>query len=251
MANGILGLIARPEIADIPKARQTALQTQILQERLGQAQAQGPLQTRLLQAQLEREQAQGQRQQQLTGLRERLLEGIEGEGQQFDLQRLAVFDPQAAAQLNALYAGAKDSVREKFHKDISDATFMKGETRRNFLNNIAQGLSNEPGLQSVVIDLAKSSEEERVAHIMACYGDQPLEWLIDCTRKLQKRLGLERMQEVVSLIEVGKLAEATRALLVYYDQAYLHSRSRHPREYTASSTDALLQTIQLMLKLRF
>lgn len=91
------------------------------------------------------------------------------------------------------------------------------------------------------------SEEERVEHIMACYGGLPLQWLIDCTRKLQRRLGLERMQETVSLIESGRIAEAAKALLVYYDQAYLHSRSRHSRECSISSSEALLQTIQPLL----
>ncbi len=86
--------------------------------------------------------------------------------------------------------------------------------------------------------------EDRLAHILASYGDLPEEWLVACTKKLDKRLGGQRVQSVVSEIEQGRRGEAARLLLEYYDQAYLHSRSRHPREHLSITCDELSAAIE-------
>ena len=78
----------------------------------------------------------------------------------------------------------------------------------------------------VWIDLPR---EIRLHRILEEYGSLSSEWLIKCTKKLQKRLGGERTQHVVSLIQSQHLREAASILLDYYDSAYAYSRSRHSR----------------------
>jgi tRNA 2-selenouridine synthase len=89
----------------------------------------------------------------------------------------------------------------------------------------------------------QTTEEERLRHLVELYGSQPTEWLIACTQKLQRRLGGLRTQEVIRLIESGTVREAAQLLMGYYDQAYFHSRERHPREHTVVVPEELLSTI--------
>jgi tRNA 2-selenouridine synthase len=96
----------------------------------------------------------------------------------------------------------------------------------------------------------QTSEEERLRHLMELYGSQPSEWLIACIQKLQRRLGGMRTQEAVHLIESGSIEEAAQLLMSYYDQAYLHSRERHPREHSVVTPEELLSTIGAMASIR-
>jgi tRNA 2-selenouridine synthase len=88
------------------------------------------------------------------------------------------------------------------------------------------------------------SLEDRLEHILESYGCLPEEWLIECAKKLQQRLGNERVKAVVCAIEKGGKSEAARLLLDYYDQAYLHSRARHPRDHIPVTCQELATLIE-------
>ena len=81
--------------------------------------------------------------------------------------------------------------------------------------------------------------EERLRHIMDSYGALPPSFLIECTNKLHRRLGGERVQRGTRLIEEGAIEEAAKMLLEYYDGTYLHSRSRRQRELTSVTGEQL------------
>ncbi len=71
--------------------------------------------------------------------------------------------------------------------------------------------------------------EKRLDRVLTTYGSYPISWLIEQTRKLQKRLGGERTTTIISALQENKIKDAARELLKYYDATYLHSRSRHSR----------------------
>lgn len=94
--------------------------------------------------------------------------------------------------------------------------------------------------------------ESRLARSIEAYGSLPKEWLQECTQKLMKRLGRERVSTVISAIDSGDLQEAASILLQYYDDAYSHSLLRHNRPVTHMSAQEalsrLLGSSQISLK---
>jgi tRNA 2-selenouridine synthase len=71
--------------------------------------------------------------------------------------------------------------------------------------------------------------EKRLERVLTTYGSYPVPWLIEQTKKLQKRLGGERTTTIVSSLQDNRIKDAAAELLKYYDVAYQHSRSRHCR----------------------
>jgi tRNA 2-selenouridine synthase len=72
-------------------------------------------------------------------------------------------------------------------------------------------------------------KEARLSRILEQYGKMPLPWLIECTQKLARRLGGERVAAICRHLEGGSLHEAAKELMHYYDAAYehsLHSKAR-------------------------
>lgn len=62
--------------------------------------------------------------------------------------------------------------------------------------------------------------EERIERILREYGGKPAEELIENTKRLEKRLGYEKVRELIQLILLGNLRAAVKILISYYDQAY-------------------------------
>jgi tRNA 2-selenouridine synthase len=70
------------------------------------------------------------------------------------------------------------------------------------------------------------TQEERIDNLMQVYGGYPTESLIDCTKRIQKRLGGAVTKKVLELFEVGETKKAFEGILSYYDKAYLAGISR-------------------------
>lgn len=68
--------------------------------------------------------------------------------------------------------------------------------------------------------------EERLDHLMHDYGSVPEEQLIEATKRIAKRIGTQRTQDIVAFIQQGNRREAARMLLTYYDHTYQHHLSR-------------------------
>ncbi len=75
----------------------------------------------------------------------------------------------------------------------------------------------------------KSTKEERIKRLIQGYGKYPLEDLTASVRRLTKKMGLERVENIVKAIEENHMEIAVSAILEYYDQAYQYSsQKRHP-----------------------
>jgi len=68
--------------------------------------------------------------------------------------------------------------------------------------------------------------EKRIEHIIRDYGDFNQEILIDRTRTLSKRMGLEHVNKACDFLSNGNKREWIKLLLRYYDDAYTHSNER-------------------------
>lgn len=69
--------------------------------------------------------------------------------------------------------------------------------------------------------------EERLQRVMVDYGTKSEETLVQCVRKLERRLGGQRTAEIVSFLSSGNLHEAATLLLAYYDKTYAHCVTKH------------------------
>lgn len=132
---------------------------------------------------------------------------------------------------------------------------LEGEeqpTQENFENEVAHALSPLLGksyicveaesraigkvtLSSKVYDVLHSSPclhvdcpfEERLQRVIADYGTKSEEMLIQCVRKLERRLGGQKTNEIVAFLSSGNLQEAATLLLAYYDKTYAHCVTKH------------------------
>jgi tRNA 2-selenouridine synthase len=72
-------------------------------------------------------------------------------------------------------------------------------------------------------------EEDRVAALLAEYGDLDKDFLIGSTERIGRRLGPEQTKAAVAAIREGRMADFIRQVLIYYDKTYQKSiDSRDP-----------------------
>ena len=91
---------------------------------------------------------------------------------------------------------------------------------------------------------------QRLAHILAEYGDAPAPAMEAAIQKLASRMGLPENQRILHKFRDGKKKEAFQRLLAYYDKAYEHRRAQFrtgectsiaiPRDPTDLQLQALL-----------
>jgi tRNA 2-selenouridine synthase len=65
--------------------------------------------------------------------------------------------------------------------------------------------------------------EERLQILQEEYGDSDPQELIRCTKGISRRLGDERMRQVIDWIETGSYREACLMILQYYDKGYQYN----------------------------
>jgi tRNA 2-selenouridine synthase len=68
--------------------------------------------------------------------------------------------------------------------------------------------------------------EERIMRLLSDYSAIPHEQLISATRRIAKKLGGARTEQICRQIEQGSLEEAAAGLLSYYDASYQHAQRR-------------------------
>jgi tRNA 2-selenouridine synthase len=68
--------------------------------------------------------------------------------------------------------------------------------------------------------------EARINHIAKEYGKFEKQLLIDCTLKLEKKMGNLRMQQAIDFLTSDELNAWVFMLLEYYDKAYLYSKEK-------------------------
>jgi len=69
--------------------------------------------------------------------------------------------------------------------------------------------------------------EQRVAQLVAVYGQQDPAGLAEATQRIAKRLGPQRTALALEAIAAGDWAAACRPMLDYYDRCYDHDLSSH------------------------
>ena len=80
--------------------------------------------------------------------------------------------------------------------------------------------------QAAPIEVIEASRAERLKRLVAEYGNFPTEQLVAATKRLQKRLGFERMAQAIAHGEAGRIEAAAEVILDYYDRTYTEGLKR-------------------------
>ena len=107
------------------------------------------------------------------------------------------------------------------HFNPDEPIWIENESRFIGTVRIPDALFNQT-LEMPVVEL-ETSEAKRRELVLEAYGQFPVNDLLEATRKLERRLGGDRMKEACASLEEGDFNGWLDVLLPYYDKTYAHS----------------------------
>jgi len=135
-----------------------------------------------------------------------------------------------------------DIATELWKMDISRPIFVEGESRLIGSCVIPKEMYEQ--MSKAPLIWLEVEREKRLERILSVYGELPRDWLAERTLCLQKRLGGERVKQIVESIETGDIRTAADELLAYYDKAYMNSSAQHQRVCTHVQEAELLDHVE-------
>lgn len=133
--------------------------------------------------------------------------------------------------------------------DLSKTVWIEGESQtvgRVFLPDPLWFRMNEA--QNIEIQVPRI---ERIIRLVKEYGAMPNDLMENAICSIAKRLGDQRMKEILHCYHENKLIDVADKLLEYYDQTYQFSRDKYKKKFTEiifSSGDAVANA-ELILKM--
>ncbi|MES2200017.1 MAG: tRNA 2-selenouridine(34) synthase MnmH [Chlamydiota bacterium] len=167
-----------------------------------------------------------------TGKTDLLLKLKEKDFQVIDLEALAAHRGSSFGQLEKKIQPSTEHfenilARQLFLCDPEKPLWIEDESRMIGMCCVPQDLWEQ--MTAAPFFWMEARKEERIGRLVESYGHYPVEDLIASLRRLTKKMGLERVENIVKSIQSGDMKTAVSAILEYYDQAYLYSSlKRHP-----------------------
>lgn len=172
-----------------------------------------------------------------------LLHALQRYGEQvLDLEKLA---NHRGSSFGMLGMGEQPSV-EQFENeiamqwarfDLSRPVWIEDESRMVGICKIPDPLFAM--MSQAPLYLIERPLSERLNNLHTDYGHVPFSELKHATQRISKRLGGARSQEVISLIDENRLAEAAQLVLQYYDATYSHMLKRRGQKIFAIKAEGL------------
>lgn len=133
--------------------------------------------------------------------------------------------------------------------DAAKPIWIENESRFIGQARIPDTIFNQT-LDKPIIELI-ADDAARRQMILAEYGEHPLDKLLEATRKLERRLGGDRMKAACNSLEQGNWQAWLDVLLPYYDKTYVHSAGiRTGQVYPLTLTLETEQDLQAMLAIK-
>jgi tRNA 2-selenouridine synthase len=89
--------------------------------------------------------------------------------------------------------------------------------------------------------------EQRVTTLVNEYGSLDKEFLVECTDRIRKRLGLLHTKQAITAIREDRMADFIRMVLVYYDKTYRASLiGRNPTPVIVKGADPAADALSLL-----
>ncbi len=182
-------------------------------------------------------------------------------GQVVDLEDLAQHQGSSYGSLNRLVQPSQ----EQFENDLATRLSRLDPNRNIWIEdesrNVGRCLLPQPlwqQMQEAILFDLHVPLDQRVDALVNEYGALDKEFLVECTDRIRKRLGLEQAKQAVQAIREGRMADFIRIALVYYDKTYrklLDSRSAtriFPIDLTTTEADLnaglLIKTAQSIVE---
>lgn len=108
--------------------------------------------------------------------------------------------------------------------DPSRPVWIEAESKRIGVCRIPEAIFRQME-QAPVLEVTRS-RAERVAALVHLYGAADRKQLITATDRIRKRLGGQRTQQAIELLQQGALSEACDLILDYYDKTYTYDLKR-------------------------
>ncbi len=165
----------------------------------------------------------------------RILEELRGMNEQvIDLEFLAQHCGSTYGSLNRL----KQPPQEQFENNLAAQLQLMDPNKRIWLEDesLTIGRCSVPktfwqGMQSAALYFLEVPLEDRVQALVKEYGSLDKEFLVLCTERISKRLGLEQTQKAITAIYENRMEDFVRWVLVYYDKTYQRGLTNRPGKH--------------------
>ncbi len=156
-----------------------------------------------------------------------ILKALEEIGEQvIDLEGLA--NHQGSSFGNALTSGQPST--EHFHNLLFEALRRLDKKKTIWIEDESNMIGHCTMPRAIFLQKEASPHvlihlplETRLEHLVSDYGAVTKDGLIKATEGIRKRLGHQRADQAISLIEEGELKQAAAIILSYYDRMYQRS----------------------------
>jgi tRNA 2-selenouridine synthase len=184
----------------------------------------------------------------------RILYQLRAMGEQvIDLEGLAQHKGSTYGSINKLVQPSQ----EQFENDLAGELQSLDHSQRIWVEDesitIGKRLIPHPfwnRMQSACLFDLQIPEIQRITALVNEYGSLDKDFLVACTDRIRKRLGLEQTKQAIAAIREDRMDEFVRLVLVYYDKTYrLGLDARHPTRIfplPAKDTDPIRNACQIL-----
>jgi tRNA 2-selenouridine synthase len=153
-----------------------------------------------------------------------LLHAISKKGEQtIDLEDLAQHQGSTYGSMNRLV----QPTQEQFENELAKQLYTMDPARTVWLEDESSSIGKcllprplwKQMRQAGVLNI-QVPHEQRVEQLVAEYGSLNKDFLVECTKRIWKRLGPEQTQQAIAAIQENRMDDFVRLVLHYYDKTY-------------------------------
>ena len=154
----------------------------------------------------------------------RILHELRSLGQQvIDLEALAQHRGSSFGSMNKLV----QPTQEQFENNLASELNKRDKHRNIWVEDESSAIGKrtiprafwDQMVTSFMIDI-KVSAAQRIEALVQEYGSLDKDFLIECTGRIRKRLGLDQAKNAITAIKEDRIADFIRVVLIYYDKTY-------------------------------
>jgi tRNA 2-selenouridine synthase len=154
----------------------------------------------------------------------RILNELQALGQQvIDLEELAQHRGSSFGSMNKMV----QPTQEQFENNFASELNKRDKQRKIWVEDESSSIGKrtiprpfwDQMVSSFLIDINVPTEQ-RVDALVQEYGSLDKDFLIECTERIRKRLGLDQARKAIVAIKENKIADFIRVVLIYYDKTY-------------------------------
>ncbi len=165
----------------------------------------------------------------------RILHGLRSLGQQvLDLEELAQHQGSSFGSMNKLV----QPTQEQFENNLASELSKQDRQRKIWVEDESSSIGKrtiprpfwDQMVTSFLIDI-KVSAVRRMEALVQEYGSLDKDFLIECTERIRKRLGLDHAKNAIIAIKEDRIADFIGVVMIYYDKTYRTGLARRNADH--------------------